>query len=253
LLFSSLTKKYKVDEIIENNCLVYKQIDKEKLAYETLYVYAITKSEVLKALEQKNITEVKKFSKGKRGLIYKAMHNRKEVIIKVKNPKSTALSTIKFEADWLKKLNKHNIGPKRYKATESFLVMEYIDGFLIKEYIESNTNARIKAIIRKILQQLYVLDTLGINKQEMKNPYKHIIIRKQTPIMIDFERCRYTESPSNITQFSQYLTSKTITPLLKAKGININKSQLQQAAKKYKAEKSKKNYRIILELINSRR
>jgi HemK-related putative methylase len=249
LLFSSLTKKEKVDEIIEINCFTFKQVDEQKLAYEVLYVYAITKSKILKQLEHNKITQVKKFSKGKRGIIYKAVYKKKPVIIKVKNPKSTAMSTIKFEADWLKKLNKEGIGPKLLKATETFFVMEYLEGILFKEYIETNTKEKIKLIIKKLMQQLFLLDTLGINKQEMKNPYKHIIIKNHKPIMIDFERCRYTENPRNITQFCQYITSKNIEPILESNGININKEQVQNAAKRYKNEMTKEKYNKLLKII----
>jgi HemK-related putative methylase len=249
LLFSSLTKKNIIEQIIEDNCLEYKQIDTQSISFETLYVYAITKSTLLKELEQKKIVKVTKFSKGKRGIIYKGIYKNKPAIIKVKNPKSTALSTIKFEVDWLKKVNKHNIGPKLYHATDTFLVMEYIEGILFKEYIEKNTKTRIKAIIKKLMQQLYLFDTLGINKQEMRNPYKHIIIKDHHPTLIDFERCRFTESPRNITQFCQYLTSKTTHPLLKEKEININKEKLQLAAKVYKNNRSKANYNQIVKII----
>ncbi len=253
LLFSSLTKKDKIDEIIKANCFEARQIDTQKIAFEILYVYTIKKSKLLKNLEQEEIINVKRFAKGKRGIIYKAQYQNKKVIIKVKNPKSTAMSTILFESDWLKKLNKYGIGPKVCKATQTFIAMEFLEGSLFKEYIKKNTKKMIKAIIKKLMQQLYQLDSLGINKQEMKNPYKHIIIKNHNPTLIDFERSRYTKTPCNITQFCQYLTSKTIAPILEVKGIIINKEKIQAAAKIYKKERSKKNYNNIIKVIMKRK
>ena len=52
------------------------------------------------------------FTKGKRGFIYTAKLGKKKIAIKEKNPESKAQSRIEFEAYWLKKLNKHKIGPK---------------------------------------------------------------------------------------------------------------------------------------------
>ena len=69
----------------------------------------------------------------------------------------------------------------------------------------------------------------------MTNPYKHIIIDKNNnPVLIDFERCRYTEQPKNVTQFLQYLTSGNVETIFKKKKIKINKAKVMQLSKIYK-------------------
>ena len=51
-LFSSLTNKEKIEEIISQNLLEFKELEKQKLPmFETLYVYLIEKSKVLRELE----------------------------------------------------------------------------------------------------------------------------------------------------------------------------------------------------------
>jgi len=249
LLFSSLTKQNKINEIIENNLLNYEQIDQLNLPFEILYVYIIEKSNLLKQLEKNKLTNPKKFSRGRRGLIYKAVYKNKEVIIKSKNPRSKALSTIEFEANWLKKLNKHKIGPKLLLKTKEFIVMEYIEGDLFTEYIENNKKLNILKLIKNIMNQLDTLDKLGINKQEMTHPYKHIIIRNHKPVLIDFERSKHTEKPRNITQFIQHLTSKNISSLLNNKNIILNKEKMQNLAKIYKNQRSKELYKEIIDAI----
>lgn len=258
LLFSSLTNKNKIDSIIENNSFFSVEIDSMQLAFERLYLYLIEKSSLLKELNKHKIISVKRLAKGKRGIVFKGNYKGKEVIIKAKNPKSRASSTIIFEANWLKRLNKYNIGPKLYLTTKEFLVMEYIDGQLFAEYIKQNPKNKIIIVIKNIFEQLYILDQLGINKQEMSHPQKHIIIKNIirdnakniiAPVLIDFERCRATQKPRNVTQFIQYLTSKNILVLLNKMNIKINKEIIQNAAKVYKTEKTKENYNKIILLI----
>lgn len=44
LLFSSLSKKGKIDKILENSGYRYKKIDQEKIDFEDLYIYEIWKN-----------------------------------------------------------------------------------------------------------------------------------------------------------------------------------------------------------------
>ena len=85
--------------------------------------------------------------------------------------------------------------------------MEYIKGDRILDYLKKANKTQKIAILTKILDQLYIMDKLKINKLELTNPYKHIIVRNNEPIQIDFERCIYTNSPKNVTQFIQFLSS----------------------------------------------
>lgn len=249
LLFSSFSKKQIIDDCIKKNVLDAKQIDQQHISFETLYVYAITKSSLLKELEKHKITNVHYFAKGKRGLVYKGVYAKKTVVVKAQRPDAITLSTVQFEAQWLKKLNPHNIGPKLFFATEHFLVMEFIEGLLFEDFIQTEQKKEIVVMIKKLLQQMHLLDTLGINKYEMNHPDKHVIIRKGTPIMIDFERCRYTEDPKNITQVVQFISSGRITALLEEKGICVDKIEIQAAARNYKLSRSKKNFDKIITLI----
>ena len=89
--------------------------------------------------------------------------------------------------------------------------------------------------MENVFLQLLKLDELKINKFELTNPYKHIIVnKKDLPVMIDFERARFTEQPKNITQFLQYISSNNIKQILQKKKIIINKDKVKELSKKYK-------------------
>jgi len=251
IIFSSLTKKEKVEEFIRNNLLESEELAKKHIFFEDLYVYLIKKSTILKKLKNKKIREIKYFAKGKRGFVYVGRYNNKKVAIKVKNPKSEAISRISNEINFLKLLNKKNIGPKLLFYDKDYLVYEFVDGIFIVDYLKNDEKANMKRVLKKILEQLFVMDKLRINKEEMSHPTKHIIIDKNNnPTLIDFERCHYTIKPGNVTQFCDFLISNNVIKTLKNSKININKNKLINAAKQYKKQQNKKNFNNITKLIN---
>ncbi|MEK6903748.1 MAG: hypothetical protein AABW64_03830 [Nanoarchaeota archaeon] len=162
-------------------------------------------------------------ARGKRGDVYLTRYRGKTVVVKQKRHESTALGALENEAYWLKKVNTKSIGPKFIYFTHGKLMMEYIQGEPLQEYIEKKQISR--AFIKEILLQCRILDQMRVNKFEMHHPVKHILFRKgkisrQRVVMIDFERCRSTLQPKNVTQFCQYLIKiglgnhDTLIPLL---------------------------------------
>ena len=124
-LFSSLTNKQKIEEILYHNMLGWEELGEEKIAFETLYVYKITKTSLLRQLEGKTaLRDIHYFAEGKRGVIYTAKSDKSKLVkshfpskreivtvaIKVKKKESKAEDAIASEALWLKALNKQGIG-----------------------------------------------------------------------------------------------------------------------------------------------
>jgi len=247
VVFSSLTKKEKVDEFIKNNLLEFELLEKQHLFFEDLYVYSIKKSILLKTLEKNNINNIKYFSKGKRGIIFTGNYTNKKVAIKVKNPESKAILRTNNEIEFLKILNKKNIGPKLLFSDKDYLIYEFVDGNFIIDYLKNNNKEKIKKMLLKIMNRMFIMDKLKINKEEMSHPTKHIIIdKKNNPVLIDFERAHYTIKPSNVTQFSDFLISKEVSKILKT-----NSKKMIYAAKKYKKQQNKENFNNILKLIKN--
>lgn len=165
------------------------------------------------------ITGLTYYTKGKRGLIYTGTYKQKKVAIKKKNPKTTALDPLSHEIRILKELNKYGIGPKLLFYNSDGLACEFIDGSHILDFIDNAKKDEIKAILLNVMEQMILLDKLGYNKEEMHHPYKHIIISTTgKPVLLDFERCRKTIRPKNVTQFSQALTAGKMGALLRKKG-----------------------------------
>ena len=249
MVFSSLTKKGKVEESIRSNLLDFEELEKTHIFFEDIYVYLLRKNEFVKKLEAKNITNARYLAKGHRGLLFTGVYRNKKVAIKSKNPKSAAVGKIENEAKWLKKLNKYEIGPKLLFADTDYFVYNFIDGDFIVGHIKKSNKKDIKKMLKNLFAQLFALDKLKIDKEEMHHPLKHVIISKNKPFLIDFERAHYAKSPKNVTQFCQFITSGHVGKIFGIKKMNINKENLIQLAKVYKNNQNKENFEKILKQI----
>lgn len=186
-------------------------------------------------------------AKGKRSVVYKGFFKGKEAVLKVAN-KDSPLGIMRNEANWLKRLEKYDISPRLYKAGEDYIICEFVKGKRIIDWIIEHDQKEIKKVLKKVLMQCRILDKLKVNKKELQRPVKHIIIGK-TVKMIDFERCKETNNPKNVTQFCQFLTSKNMKTILDDKKILINKDELLPLLQNYKKEQTEKNFKKILNCI----
>jgi len=187
---------------------------------------------------------VKELARGKRSVVYLCRLNGKLAVKKVEKENIQAVNRINNEVFWLKKLNKFKIGPRLYSFKKNYLVCEYINGKNIIPYLESVKNP--EKVILEVLKQCRRLDKLNADKKEMTNPYKHIIVRNNKPVMIDFERTKFSEKPQNVTAFFQFLTSSRINKILIKKQITLNKNKLLNLLKEYKKTYSEKDFKNLI-------
>mgnify|MGYP003877213723 CR=1 FL=1 len=204
LLFSSHTGKERIDRIILEYSLISETLAEQRIFFENLYVYSIRKSSLRKRIESLGVCNMKFLARGQRGLIFTGIYHGKKVAIKCKNPLSKAVGKIAHEAEMLKKVNSAGIGPKFILYEPDILVYEFAEGVIIKDLIKQKRN--VSKIFEEVMRQMEILDGMGITKQEMTNPYKHIIISNEgKATLIDFERARFTKKPHNVSQFKEFI------------------------------------------------
>ena len=177
-------------------------------------------------MELKNL---KYFSKGKRSKVYTALYKNKKVIVKY-------TKRVEIEVKWLKFLKKLKFVPQLIDYDKEKLIYYFIDGITIEEFLKKKNK---NSVLKQILRQCYELDKLKINKLELTNPYKHILIKNSKARMIDFERCYKTPKPKNVTQFSEYLMRKRL----------LDRKKTLSSLKLYKKSQTKKHFDNILALI----
>jgi len=199
LVFSSLTPNMKV--IMEENLFVGRELGKRHLFFEDIVVWELTASPLLGVLHKKGICNVRFFAKGKRGVVFVGDHHKKKVAMKVKRESSAAQHSVLLEANMLKELNKHGIGPKYLFHTPNCLVYEFVKG----TYLTDVPKNKLKSVCKRVFEQCFQLDLLHVNKQEMTRPYKHVIVGGRKVTLIDFERARKSPEAHNVTQFCQFV------------------------------------------------
>ncbi len=244
ILFSSLTNKNKVNEILDSIGYEYEELSSAKIPFETLYTYKIKRNWLMNGLFGK-AANIKKLMKGHRGMIYTGKYKNKKIAIKAQR-KDISARTVNREAVMIKKLNKYNIAPKLLFKGNDYFAYEYVEGKFIIDFLKNSSKNKTKKVLFNVLNQCRTLDKLKISKEEMHNPWKHVVIGKKITL-VDFERAHYDLKPKNVTQFLQYILRNS--KLLAEKGIKIDKNKLIQLGKEYKNNQTDKNYNEIRKLV----
>lgn len=184
---------------------------------------------------------------GKRGVVYKSGR----YLLKYKKLDSTAQNTIQNEAYFNHVLNKHGLAPKLYYLDPSgeFFIRDFVEGKQFRKYIENLDEieaVEIKSVLRDLLLKARKFDVLGINKTEWTNPYKDVIVQRGKPVLIDFERCRWSETPQNVNQLLQFLMRNDLKPVLKKAGIKAGMKEIVLLGRKYKEKYEEKRFEDIM-------
>ena len=252
IIFSSMTKLDKVISFIKENAMEHEMlVEKPVGLMEKLYVLKITRRKFLDEAEEKGIKDIKYFACGRRGYIYTGKYKRKLIGIKTINPKSKA-DNIVYEFRMLQKLNRYGIGPKALFSGDDYFVYEFFVGSHIGDVWDDLKAIDKKKIFKKALGQIRQLDLLHLNKAEMSNPYKHILVNKESEIcLIDFERCKPMEKPKNLTQFVSYVTHQLYKKRFKDSPENNRFNEAIRLAKVYSEEQSDENYEALAKYLSS--
>ena len=189
--------------------------------------------------------------KGYVGIVVLGKLGTKTVAIKIRRTDSQRKNLID-EAELLKKVNEVRVGPKFLASSKNFLIMEYLEGERISDWISNVKKTAIretKNTLKKILQDCFRLDMKGIDHGELSMISKHIIVGKKIT-MIDFESSSTERRISNITSASQALfigsgIAKKVAQIYKVP----SKSKIIKALREYKQDASKENFESLLRVL----
>ena len=190
--------------------------------------------------------------KGYVGIVVLGKIGRKKVAVKIRRNDSPR-KNLKKEAELLKIINKQKIGPKLVDFSKNFLVMEYLDGEKISDWVsglkKKGNSSQLKLIIKKVLEDCYSLDRMGLDHGELSNLTKHVIIGKKTTI-IDFESSSMDRKVSNVTSATQALCigsgiSKIVGCIYKIP----KKQKMITALRRYKQEQTRESFDNLLAVL----
>ena len=191
--------------------------------------------------------------KGYVGVVVLAKKGNKQVALKIRRTDSQR-KEMKNEANLLKLVNSVSVGPKMFDASKNFLVMEYLEGIKISEWIlalkGSGSAKKLKSTIRHILEDCYRLDQIGFDHGELSNISKHVIVGETKSTLIDFESSSTKRRPSNVTSVTQAIfigsgIAKKTQKIYK----NPSKEEIISVLKQYKQEKTQESFDKLLKIL----
>lgn len=189
-------------------------------------------------------------------ILAKNSHNNNKQLLAVKIRRMDSSRThMKHEASLLEIANKTGVGPKLYTFSKNFLVMKYINGQNIVNWLENlkgaNTTARLKYVIRTVLTDCYRLDATSLDHGEISNITKHVIISaNDKPVLIDFESASVNRRPSNVTSITQaiFISSPIAKKVQRIYKKNLpSKDTMISSLREYKNAPNKQTFDALLE------
>lgn len=190
--------------------------------------------------------------KGYVGIVVLAKKGTKKVALKIRRTDSPR-KNMKDESALLKKANTKKVGPKFYDSSKNFLVMEYVKGENIRNWVKTvrgrGSVAKLKFMIKKILEDCYRLDQLGLDHGELSSISKHVIIGKKHAL-IDFESSSTQRKVSNVTSATQAIfigsgISKSIRRIYRIP----EKQDIIDVLRAYKKHGSRQNFEVLLNVL----
>jgi len=157
------------------------------------------------------------------------------------------------EAKLLQIANKTNVGPQLIRSSKNFIIMEFIKGEKIIDWVNNSSKInpkRLRFVIKKVLTDCFLLDQAGLDHGELSVLDKHVLVTNRSAKIIDFESSSMNRKVSNVTSATQALCigsgiSKIIGRIHKIP----NKQKLITALRRYKQEETRDSFENLLSIL----
>ncbi|MGC8998413.1 MAG: RIO1 family regulatory kinase/ATPase [Candidatus Bathyarchaeia archaeon] len=202
---------------------------------------------------EKQVANLKVLGKGCVGIVVKAFRESGEAVaLKIRRVDADRAMML-HEAEMLKVANSVGVGPQFLGVSKNFLVMQFVEGILLPEWLEKcRGKTRLKMVLRDILEQCWRLDRAGLDHGELSHASKHVIVDSHgKPVIVDFETASQNRKPSNVTSIAQFLfISGTVAQKIAQKLGEKDKEAVVEALRRYKADGSRQNFEALLSVCN---
>jgi len=185
--------------------------------------------------------------KGYRSVVILVEAGGRLAAAKIRRADSTRDSLV-YEARMLRLANTVSVGPILYGFTDDVILMEYVCGSNILEWISHEDDvSRIHGMVRILLEQAYRLDRMGLDHGELSRAERHILVRSSDePVIIDFESASVDRKPRNLTSIVQYIAFR-IPYITGRRIVEADRVRLIDDLRRYKQSISDESFYRILE------
>jgi putative serine/threonine protein kinase len=198
------------------------------------------------------ICTVNVLGKGYAGIVVLAKKGTKKVALKIRRTDSPR-KTMEQETILLQAANKAGVGPILLQSSKNFIVMEYLDGKKIFDWINDlggkGSASKLKTVIKKVLTDCYKLDEAGIDHGELSNITKHVIVGKSIK-MIDFESSSLERRVSNVTSATQAIFIGSGLAKIVQKIYSVPpRPKIIHVLREYKRQRTRQSFDTVLEIL----
>lgn len=198
------------------------------------------------------LNNIRVLGKGYVGVVVIARLGKKDVALKIRRIDSSR-QEMKSEARLLQIANKAGVGPKFVAGSKNFMIMDYVKGQKITDWVTDlkgkERAAKLRSVIRQVLEDCHTLDKIHLDHGELSYIHKHVIVDK-SPCIIDFESSSTNRRTSNVTSATQSIFIGSALSSIVKKIIKIpDKKKMLGPLKKYKHDQSRENFDDILDML----
>ncbi len=161
-------------------------------------------------LAEHKLSLVKKISKGYVSEVFLVKNSRgKKFALKIEKEKSPRKNMAEKEAKNLALANLAGIGPRleSFDAKTRTVLMEFVDGPTFAHWLfEKNPSKKaLEKFIGALLLQAQKLDEIRLSHGQIAGLGKNILVRKNLPVIIDFEKASIVRRCRNKNQVESLL------------------------------------------------
>lgn len=181
------------------------------------------------------------------GIVLRVRHQGQNRVLKICR-NSASQTSLHREATMLMRANAVAVGPQYINHSDNFLLMDYIDGPTLVDWLQRAPSAEIVyGLVRSLIHQAYRLDQTGLDHGDLRCITSHALLQSLEPVLIDFSKASLDRRPANVTTLVQGLFISTrLTQLLQPWFPQVNKSNLIRHLRRYKFQPSLTNVNQLL-------
>lgn len=169
------------------------------------------------------------------GVVLRVLHQGRQRVLKVRRDPAPQAS-LASEAMMLRRANMVAVGPQYIAHSDNFLLMDYIDGPMLVDWLKSPPSIEvIHDVVAQLIYQAYRLDQIGLDHGDLRCITAHALVQSSGPVLIDFSGASVERRPANVTTLVQGLFISTqIAKLLRPWFPTVEKTDVIEYLRQYK-------------------
>lgn len=188
------------------------------------------------------------------GLVLLGQREERQVAIKLHRSDSTQPS-LRDEASHQRCANRAGIGPTLLDATDNILIMDYLPGISLGEWLGQEKALKepelTRGILRSLLQDAFALDQAGLDHGALRCVAEHAIINRGRATLLDFSHASCRRRAANVTTLVQGLFWGTRLAEEIGRALPLpERGDLIPLLQNYKKQASKPNFELLVNALS---